>query len=328
MAFLSRCFYRRKRIIVILSFVSMFWVIYLYLSIPSPTTGKTQEHVNHIKEIITLRKIISTTVHTKSLSQVPIKFTKPSKPPLKNITKNETIVKKSQLDKVLQIGETLKNKTLEKLSAIGVIKTRPVIKFISESFKLDLNITMIDLADFMKDTHNLNQVKLTKGDIKKNIPLQNNSTKTVSNGTAASLLTNSFCRCFHVQCVCCAWINMTRLHLSEKACANFTLLPKFQEFAFRFVFNNKLVYNQTITAENPPLICLGSKTKAAEICVKFSNVTFQVNVHEEHKTQLNGCASFNLNLFNRTIGVYPVGCFQIPDNNKHLERNQLGNWMP
>ncbi|GAB1603557.1 uncharacterized protein LOC106872448 [Argonauta hians] len=319
MAFLSRCFYRRKRIIVILSFVTMFWVIYLYLSISATTTDKRRE----LDEIITLRKLISTTQHMELVRQVPKKHIEPRS---KNITKNETAVKKSQLDKVLQIGETLKNKTLEKLSAIGVIKSRPVIKFISESFKLDLDITMVDLADFMKDTHNLNKVKINKDDTKNNTLSQNNLSKTL--GTNTSLLTNNLCQCLHVQCVCCAWINMTKLHLNEKACANFTLLPKFQELAFHFVFNNKLVYNQTIAAENPPLICLGSKSKAVEICVKFSNVTFQVNVHEEHKTQLNGCASFNLNLFNRTIGVYPVGCFQIPDNHKHIEPKQLGNWMP
>lgn len=249
--------------------------------------------------------------------------------PVKNITKNETAVKKSHLDKVLQIGETLKNKTLEKLSAIGVIKSRPIIKFISESFKLDLNITMMDLADFMKDTQNLNQVKLPNIDLKKNIVLPSIVNKSLAASSPPSNGSRNSCRCFHVQCVCCARILMKRLHLNDKACANFTLLPKFQEFAFRFLFNNKLVYNHTITAENPPQICLGSKSKAAEICVKFSNVTFQVNVHEEHKTQLNGCASFNLNLFNRTIGMYPVGCFQIPDHkNKDQDHNQLGNWVP
>lgn len=248
---------------------------------------------------------------------------------MKNVTKNETAVKKSQLDKVLQIGETLKNKTLEKLSAIGVIKSRPIIKFISESFKLDLNITMMDLADFMKDTQNLNQVKLPSVDLKKEVVGTTSFNKSLLAPSSAPMNgSRNACRCFHVQCVCCARILMKRLHLDDKACANFTLLPKFQEFAFRFLFNNKLVYNQTVTAENPPQICLGSKSKAAEICVKFSNMTFQVNVHEEHKTQLNGCASFNLNLFNRTIGMYPVGCFQIPDHKNKDQDPQLGNWMP
>ena len=180
-------------------------------------------------QVITLRKIISQSVQTTAKpTQKVIPVAKPSKTPMKNMTKNETAVKKSHLDQVLQIGETLKNKTLEKLSAIGVIKSRPIIKFISESFKLDLSITMMDLADFMKDTQNLNQVKLPNIDLKKNMVVPSSVNKSLAASSPPSNVSRNSCRCFHVQCVCCARILMKRLHLNDKACANFTLLPKFQ----------------------------------------------------------------------------------------------------
>lgn len=77
---------------------------------------------------------------------------------------------------------------------------------------------------------------------------------------------------------------------------------------------------------------MGSIPKVADICVHFFNMTFKVNEHNTHQTQLLGCTDLSLNLYNKTIGAFPVDCFQIPGdpNQVHKERrfNMMFNWMP
>ena len=87
-----------------------------------------------------------------------------------------------------------------------------------------------------------------------------------------------------------------------------------------------------VTADKSPLLCMGSIPKVADICVHFFNMTFKVNEHNTHQTQLLGCTDLSLNLYNKTIGAFPVDCFQIPGdpNQVHKERkfNLMFNWMP
>ena len=64
----------------------------------------------------------------------------------------------------------------------------------------------------------------------------------------------------------------------------------------------------------------------------FGPTVLQVNEHNTHQTQLLGCTDLSLSLYNKTIGAFPVDCFQIPGdpNQVHKERkfNMMPNWMP
>ena len=85
------------------------------------------------------------------------------------------------------------------------------------------------------------------------------------------------------------------------------------------------------TADAPPLLCLGSIPSVADICVHFSNMTYRVDGLAMHKSQVLGCTDFSLNIYNKTISVFPVDCFQIPgDPNHHPKKENLimPNFVP
>lgn len=101
----------------------------------------------------------------------------------------------------------------------------------------------------------------------------------------------------------------------------------------RYFLTQVIFYlNCLLAADKPPLLCIGSSPQVADMCLHFFNMTYKVNEHNAHQTQLLGCFDFSLNLFNRTIGAFPVDCFQIPGdpNVVHKERvfNMVFNWMP
>nr|KAG5687964.1 hypothetical protein BaRGS_023088 [Batillaria attramentaria] len=105
------------------------------------------------------------------------------------------------------------------------------------------------------------------------------------------------------------------------------------EFDLRFSLDTKPIHHSLVSADKPPLLCIGSTPKVADICVHFFNMTYKVNEHNTHQTQILGCTDMSLNLYNKTIGAFPVDCFQIPGdpNQVHKQRhnfNNMFNWMP
>lgn len=159
---------------------------------------------------------------------------------VKNITvlKNETdsVHKKAAMkiiemgqrlkNKTLEVGQNIKNKTLEKLSALGVIKSQKMVKMIYLPSKWNLNLSLEDVGNIMKDTQFLHQ----KAEIGVNYPrlLSNNTNAntTVKNLTMSNAV--GFCDCDGYECMCCARLLNKRMHFGAIACSNITFVTKSQ----------------------------------------------------------------------------------------------------
>ncbi|XP_076439503.1 uncharacterized protein LOC143279365 [Babylonia areolata] len=227
------------------------------------------------------------------------------------------------LNKTVAI-EKIKNKTLEHL---GVL-TRQAARLVFVPRKWNLTVSFEDIGDIMKETQFLNKVDPLNLDG----PILVSSRNRTANFTYSMPLKFGYCDCFERYCVCCSPVSNKRLHLNSTACSNFTFISKTHELDLKFFMDGKLIHKALITADKSPMLCLGSVPKVADVCVHFFNMTFRVNEHNEAQTQLLGCTDLSLNLYNRTIGAFPVDCFQIPgDPNKaHRERNfnMIFNWVP
>lgn len=86
-----------------------------------------------------------------------------------------------------------------------------------------------------------------------------------------------------------------------------------------------------LSADAPPLLCLGSIPAVADMCVHFFNMTYRVDRLGLHKSQILGCTDMSLNIYNKTISVFPVDCFQIPGDPNHHPKEEniiLPNFVP
>ncbi|ESP01171.1 hypothetical protein LOTGIDRAFT_238301 [Lottia gigantea] len=243
--------------------------------------------------------------------------------------KNKTIeIGKKLKSKTIVAGGHVKNKTIEHLKVLGMIKPENKTKYVSYPGKFNLSITLEDISNIMKDTEFMK--KLHPLDL--NGPILSSTKNRTANFTFNMDYHIGFCDCWERHCVCCARVANKRLHLNSTICSNFTFISKTHELDLKVLLDDQIIHKDIISADEPPLMCLGSVSKVVDICIHFFNVTFKVNAHEDHKTQLLGCTDFSLNLFNKTIGAHPVDCFQIPGdtNQKHKEHsfNLFGNWMP
>ncbi|KAJ8313581.1 hypothetical protein KUTeg_008142, partial [Tegillarca granosa] len=202
-------------------------------------------------------------------------------------------------NKTLEVGQNIKNKTLEKLSALGVIKSQKVVKMIFLPSKWNLNLSLEDVGNVMKDTKFLHQ----KTEIGVNYPrlLSNNTNAntTVKNLTMSNAV--GFCDCDGYECMCCARLSIKRMHFGAIACSNITFVTKSQK---------------------PPVVCIESLNKVAHLCTSFLNVTSKVSVLEEDKLHVWGCVEFSITLYNKTVSAFPVDCFKIPSH-QHHQKDQL-----
>ncbi|KAL5007254.1 hypothetical protein ScPMuIL_016060 [Solemya velum] len=248
------------------------------------------------------------------------------------------------LDKVLEIGEkiknktfevgaNLKNKTLEKLSEMGVIKSKNFVKYLFAPSVWSANVSVEDVANIMKDTKYLNKLQELEKSYQRIVPQFFGKNKTV----ASNNITNygiGLCDCLEVRCQCCVRITNAWMHLNSTSCANFTFVTKSQELDLNVILDGNSVYKNSISVEVPPKVCLGSLSKVVDLCVEFKNMTSHIEMHEEHKIHLFGCTDFTLNLFNKTVSSFPVDCFQLPTDEdlrkQHLQKHNMniGNWMP
>ncbi|XP_041366115.1 uncharacterized protein LOC121381081 isoform X2 [Gigantopelta aegis] len=375
-----KCFYRKKRTLILLCCASLFWIVYFLLSLSSPKDKSdiiyenyggsesrriSMKHVirqstkpyvyaavtvdnkhlvlqeppniPHNNEDKSVKNVhvqeVSKTITTK---KTLVTSAKEEESNLNNILqiglhiKNKTLeIGKKMKNKTIEVGEKVKNKTLEHLAVLGIIRQKTPPRFLFEPLRWNLSISFDDIGEIMKDTEFLN--KLQPLDLKG--PTLSSTKNRTANFTYTMPFHTGYCDCWERYCVCCARISNKRLHLYTTVCSNFTFLSKSQEMDLEIQLNGTLIYKKLISAVDPPLLCLGSHPKVADICIHFFNMTFKVNANHEHKSQLLGCTDFSLNLYNRTIGAHPVDCFQIPGDPNHHHKDMghvhlLPNWMP
>ncbi|KAK6166226.1 hypothetical protein SNE40_022974 [Patella caerulea] len=337
--------YRRKRSVFLLLIASTAWIAYLTFATESNSERKnvnkvTDNSISHkyfnqdyIVEPPGAQQQDDNSNDTEG-KESP-KKTKDDDTHLEKIIqmgekiKNKTVeMGESFKNKTIAVGKHVKNKTLEHLAVLGMLRPKNKIKYLYYPSQFNLSVDLEDIGNIMKDTEFLN--KLHPLDLS-GPALASTQNRTI-NYTYNMKYHVGFCDCWDRNCLCCARIINKRLHLNRTMCSNFTFISKTHELETDVLLDGKIIHKRTISADEPPLLCLGSFSKVVDICVHFFNVTFKVNAETDHKTQLLGCTDFSLNLYNKTIGAHPVDCFQIPGdpNKKHKDRpfNLFGNWMP
>ncbi|GFS18300.1 HisS protein [Elysia marginata] len=224
--------------------------------------------------------------------------------------------------------DLVKNKTLSQLGVMGEkdsAKRIPKIIYVKSKWHLDVSFE--DIGNIMKDTSFLNKLK----PLNLNGPMLISTRNKTSNFSLSMPLKMGYCDCWERYCFCCVQLVNERLHLNNKTCANVTFASKSHELGISFTIDSKEVYSGSISANTPPLLCMGSIPSVSDMCLHFFNMTYKVDRHGLHKSQLLGCTDISLNIYNKTISVFPVDCFQIPGdpNHHHKEDNiLLPNFVP
>ncbi|XP_052812204.1 uncharacterized protein LOC128239807 isoform X2 [Mya arenaria] len=226
-----------------------------------------------------------------------------------NATVEQAVFEKVE-NKVKAIGESVKNKTLEKLANLGVYKKKEYEKLVYQHINWNLSLSFEDIGNIMKDTEYLQKKQnLTEMAYQPLYQPGSNATLNIS----SSKYGLGYCECRDLSCLCCVRVFNKRMRLNSTSCAAIAYSSKSQELQYEFSVDKKTYFTRTIAAEFPPKICLEAAGKVAGICTLFSNVTAKVNVaNEDHKIHLSGCMEFDLTLYNRTLSGFPIGCFQIP----------------
>ncbi|KAK3741634.1 hypothetical protein QZH41_008309 [Actinostola sp. cb2023] len=73
-------------------------------------------------------------------------------------------------------------------------------------------------------------------------------------------------------------------------CVNITYLPQQYGVSLTLTWNDKVVFNKTISASNPPPICIGvPHVKLLEVCVRLYNISY-------NKQHFGGCVALEFEL--------------------------------
>lgn len=134
-------------------------------------------------------------------------------------------------NKTLEMGETVKNKTLQKLSELGVFQPKQYKKMLFQQGVWPLKISVEDVGGILKDTSYLQKEEKISINYPKLLSTRMNQTVGNETITLKNLtMTNSvgFCDCEDYECFCCARIKMEKMHVNTTACTNFTFMTKSQ----------------------------------------------------------------------------------------------------
>ncbi|KAK0098035.1 hypothetical protein PV326_011570, partial [Microctonus aethiopoides] len=134
---------------------------------------------------------------------------------------------------------------------------------------------------------------------------------------------SSGCDCSTYSCKCCGDINLHIPHLEGLACANFSYLPEDYGISLIVTFNNYTLINDTISARNPPPMCIGIpelEDIGADLCLRFTNLKYE-------NQQFSGCASISISFYHIIHSKLNLGCFHIPNGavNKNFASNGIIN---
>jgi len=128
--------------------------------------------------------------------------------------------------------------------------------------------------------------------------------------SAKQLVTGNGCTCVENNCGCCAHVDVHEIHLNHTVCVNVSYLP--QEYGFRATMNidKFVILNVTVSARNPPPICiyLPYLKKEASVCVDFYDLDVSDKV-------FSGCIRLEARFLHFIVSKVELGCFHIPLKN-------------
>ncbi|XP_034947042.1 uncharacterized protein [Chelonus insularis] len=114
--------------------------------------------------------------------------------------------------------------------------------------------------------------------------------------------------CFHSNYSyrCCETIGK----IKGTVCFSFAYLPNDYGISFTITYNNYTLFNETISARNPPPICVGIpelEKISAKVCLILYDLTFA-------DSHFHGCVSLKVFIFHVMHKRFDYGCFNIPSN--------------
>uniref|UniRef100_A0A914GXT6 DUF4773 domain-containing protein n=1 Tax=Globodera rostochiensis TaxID=31243 RepID=A0A914GXT6_GLORO len=122
---------------------------------------------------------------------------------------------------------------------------------------------------------------------------------------SANLSTENGCLCADGRCSCCADLNLDfcLVHVHNNICLDFAYLAKSLAIEVAVVVDGRDVFNITLSAINPPPLCL--PFFVGSFCFKFYNL--KVSGYS-----FSGCVLFEMLMFHEKVVHEKLGCFKIP----------------
>ncbi|XP_060066998.1 uncharacterized protein LOC132547250 [Ylistrum balloti] len=228
-----------------------------------------------------------------------------------------------QVKKIVEKNVDLKNVKLSDLhipvKGKDLEELKPVIRKIQKGLPADLQHLDSNLQDSVSDLQGSTK------EIRKQL-------QTVLKGLEGEVLKNlklkglGGCVCSSHACSCCEHLKIDEFKLDSTVCVGVAYLPKDIGVDFTLTVDGKTFINETISAANPPPVCVGIPTlaKYASVCIRFTDL----HVDRDNK-KFSGCLSFEAKLESVKVVDEEIGCFNMPipaaDYSTQLEGNTTKN---
>jgi len=127
------------------------------------------------------------------------------------------------------------------------------------------------------------------------------------------------CECIEYNCGCCQHLDWNALSMDGKLCVNASYLNNDYGFSLTVTYNNFAIFNETISARNPPPICFGEDIIDAldvEICLHV----YDIDVTSD---KFHACFEILGKLMKLPITKIKLGCVQtkLHKEIKYIENN-------
>ncbi|XP_046398885.1 uncharacterized protein LOC124165491 [Ischnura elegans] len=118
--------------------------------------------------------------------------------------------------------------------------------------------------------------------------------------------TRNGCHCLNYSCGCCEHLEEEKIYLNATVCINATLLRSEYGISVTMTYNGVTLYNETISARNPPPLCVGAPylKEYAELCVRLYDL-------DVTRKRFHGCADAEARMKHILLAEYKLGCFDI-----------------
>lgn len=114
------------------------------------------------------------------------------------------------------------------------------------------------------------------------------------------------CSCVDYNCGCCAHLEEKEIHLNSTICMNISYLVHDYGISLTVTVNGYAIFNETVSARNPPPICLGVPyvKEYADLCIRLYDI-------DATSTHLHACVKAEARMKMIVIAKYEFGCFNI-----------------